>query len=232
MTTTLAQLADRAQVTLNDAAAGTWPQATIEEWVIEAIRDYTQSFPRTIRSSITISSGSPGHEFSLTDDYISMILVEFPGDQDPPVYLKHRRRTHPRFYNYEGYYDIEPSGDMTSVAKLYLSEEPENGDKIYWTAKCHHDTTLVSGDDLTVPEHHEGLLLLFVLWQAFKERLATEEQEPDTTLAGHVTLLQQLVKGATQAEKEYKAALNRAKANVAEGGFSGPWEVDDHDRIY
>ncbi len=71
-----------------------------------------------------------------------------------------------------------------------------------------------------------------MLWQAFKERLATEEQDPDTTLAGHVTLLQQLVKGATQAEKEYKAALQRAKANVADGGYSGPWEVDDHDRIY
>ena len=39
MTTTLAELADRAQVTLNDAGAGTWPQATIEEWVVEEIRE-------------------------------------------------------------------------------------------------------------------------------------------------------------------------------------------------
>ena len=161
-----------------------------------------------------------------------MLLVEYPGDEDPPVYLKYRSRSHPRFYGYEGYYDVRPSGDMTDSPVLYLSEEPSDGEKIYWTAKCHHDTTLVSGDDITVPEHHEGLLLLFVLWQAFKERLATEEQDPDTTLAGHVTLLQQLVKGASQAESEYKAALNRAKANVAEGGYSGPWEVDDFDRIY
>ena len=70
------------------------------------------------------------------------------------------------------------------------------------------------------------MLLLFVLWQAFKERLATEEQDPDTTLAGHVTLLQNLVKGATQAEKEYKEALKRAKGNIAEGGPTGPWTAD------
>ena len=65
MTTTLAELADRAQLTLNDSGAGTWPQATIEEWVVEAIRDYTQSFPRTITSTITVSGASPGHEFDL-----------------------------------------------------------------------------------------------------------------------------------------------------------------------
>ena len=232
MTTTLAEIADRAQITLNDSGAGTWPQATIEEWIVEAIRDYTQTFPRTIRSSISVSGADPGHEFSLTADYIAMILVEYPGDQDPPIYLERRRRTHSRFYGFEGYYDVEPTGDMTEVPTLYLSEEPADGEKIYWTAKCHHDTTLNSGDDITVPEHHEGLLLLFVLWQAFKERLATEEQDPDTTLAGHVTLLQQLVKGATQAEKEYKEALKRARANVAEGGYSGPWVADTHDRIY
>jgi len=232
MATTLAELADRAQITLNDAGAATWPQATIEAWVIEAIREYTQTFPRTLTKTITVAGASPGHSFDLTADLIAIHLVEYPGDEDPPVYLQRRSRTHPQFYNYEGYYDVEPSGDMTSFPTLYLSEEPADGEKIYWTAKCHHDTTLVPGDDITVPEHHEGLLLLFVLWQAFKERLATEEQDPDTTLAGHVTLLQNLVKGATQAEREYKEALKRAKGNVADGGFSGPWAADKHDRIY
>jgi hypothetical protein len=232
MTTTLAELADRAQLTLNDAAAGTWPQATVESWCIDAIRDYTQTFPRTYRSAITISGASPGHEFDLTTDLIAVILVEYPGDEDPPAYLKRRSRTHPQFYGRKGYYDVQHSHDMTTVPTLYLSEEPGDGEKIYITMKAHHDTSLVSGDDITVPDHHEGLLILFVLWQAFKERLSTEEQDPDTTLAGHVTLLQQLVKGATQAEKEYKDALKRAKANVAEGGFSGPWTADDHDRIY
>ena len=230
--TTLAELADRAQLSLNDALAATWPQATVEEWVIEAIREYTQSFPRTLTKTITIAGAAPGHAFDMTTDMIAVILVEYPGGEDPPVYLNRRSRTHPQFYNYQGYYDVEPSGDMTAVPTLYLSEEPTAGETVLWTAKCHHDTTLVSGDDITVPEYNEGILLLFVLWQAFKERLATEEQDPDTTLAGHVTLLQNLVKGATQAEREYKEALKRAQGNVADGTFSGPWAADIHDRIY
>ena len=196
MTTTLAELADRAQLTLNDTLASTWPQATIEAWVIEGIRDYTQTFPRVIVKTITIAGADPGHVFDLTPDLIAVMLVEYPTDESPPIYLKRRRRTHPQFYNNPGFYDIQLTGDMTENPTIFLSQEPADGETITITAKCHHDTSLSSGDDITVPEHHEGLLLLFVLWQAFKERLATEEQDPDTTLAGHVTLLQNLVKGA------------------------------------
>ena len=232
MTTTLAELADRAQLTLNDAGAGTWPQATVESWCIDAIRDYSQLFPRTITYTITIGAPDPGHVFDLTADVIGIILVEYPGEEDPPVYLKRRHRTHTSFYGREGYYDYEPSHDATASPQLYLSEEPGNGEKIIVTAKAHPDVTLVSGDDITVPAHHEGILILYVLWQAFKERLSTEEQDPDTTLAGHVTLLQQLVKGATQAEEEYRRALDRAQAARSESGTTGPWTADDHDRVY
>lgn len=230
--TTLAQLADRAQLTLNDSLASTWPQATVESWVLDAIRDYSQTFPMTVTFTVTVSGASPGHEFDLVTGIIAISLVEYPGGEDPPVYLKRRRRTHPNFYNVEGYYDWQPTDDQTTAPVLYLSEEPSDGETIYVTVKIHHTTSLVSGDSITVPVHHESILILYVLWQAFKERLATEEQDPDTTLAGAVTLLQQLVKGATQAEAEYRRALERAKANVAEGGITGPWKADIHDPIY
>ncbi|MFN2242537.1 MAG: hypothetical protein ACK2U2_09635 [Anaerolineae bacterium] len=229
---TLAQLADRAQLTLNDSAAGTWPQATVEAWCIDAIRDYSQAFPRTRALTISVSGASPGHEFNLTTDTIDIVQVEYPQGEDPPVYLKRRHRTHPLFYRQTGYYDFELLHDSQEYSILYLSEEPADGDTIAYLAKCHHDVTLSSGDDITVPVEHESLLILYVLWQAFKERLATEQQDPDTTLAGAVTLLQQLVKGATQAEAEYRRALQRALQARSESGATGPWTVDDHDRIY
>ena len=229
---TLAQLADRAQLTLNDTAAGTWPQATVEAWCIDAIRDYSQAFPRTRALTIAISGASPGHEFNLTTDTVDLIQVEYPDGEDPPVYLKRRHRTHPQFYGRAGYYDLEILHDSQEYSILYLSEEPADGETIAILAKCHHDVTIVSGDDITVPVQHESLLILYVLWQAFKERLATEQQDPDTTLAGAVTLLQQLVKGATQAEAEYRRALQRALQARSESGPTGPWTVDDHDRIY
>jgi hypothetical protein len=230
--TTLAQLADRAQLTLNDSLASTWPQATVESWVIDAIRDYSQTFPMTATLTVTVSGASPGHEFDLFTGIIAVTLVEYPTGEDPPQYLKRRSRTHPNFYDTEGYYDVQMTDDQTTAPVLYLSEEPSDGEVITVTVKIHHDVTLAAGDSITVPYHHEGILILYVLWQAFKERLAAELQDPDTTLAGAVTLLQQLVKGATQAEAEYRRALERAKANVAEGGITGPWKADNYDPIY
>jgi hypothetical protein len=230
--TTLAQLADRAQLTLNDSAAGTWSQDTVEAWCIDAIRDYSQAFPRTRATTITVSGDDAGHEFDLTTDTIDIVQIEYPQGEDPPVYLKRRHRTHPQFYQRTGYYDFELLHDSQEYSVLYLSEEPSDGQVIAVLAKCHHDVTLESGDDITVPVQHESLLILYVLWQAFKERLAAEQQDPDTTLAGAVTLLQQLVKGAAQAEAEYRHALERALDARSESAITGPWTADDYDRIY
>lgn len=230
--TTLTQLADRAQLQLNDATAGTWPQATVEQWCIDAIADYSQSFPRTREIAVQISGADPGHAFNMTTDTIDVVLVEYPSGEDPPEYLKRRPRTHPNFYDYEGYYDIQLTHDSQEYPQIYLSEEPSDGETITMTVKAHHDVMLQGGDDITVPVEHESILILYVLWQAFKERLATEQQDPDTTLQGAVTLLQQLVKGAQQAEAEYRRALERAKAARSESAITGPWTADTHDRIY
>ena len=230
--TTLAQLADRCQNTLSDAGAGTWSQALVEEWVVDGIRDYSQRFPRTRNYSITFSGSDLGHVFDLTSDLIAVQLVEFPGDQDPPEYCKRKSRTDPDFWTQDGYYDVQALHDQTEYSQLYLSQEPVDGQKLYLSVTCYHDVTLVSGDDLTIPLSHEYIVELFVLWQAFKERLSAEEQDPDTSLAGNVTFLQQLVKGAKQAEEEYRRALKRAEDTRSESAVTGPWAADRHDRIY
>jgi hypothetical protein len=231
-TTTLAELADRAQVMLNDAGAGTWPQATVESWICEAIRDYSQTFPMNARVTVSVSGANPGHVFDLFTGIIAVTLVEYPDGESPRVYLKRRDRRNPNFYGTPGYYDIWMTEDQTSEPQLYLSVEPSDGEDIGVEVTKHHPVPASSGTDLTVPMHHECILLLYTLWAAFRERLATEEQDPDTTLAGAVTLLQQLVKGSEQAEAAYRRALAEAKANVSPGGPTGPWLADIHDPIY
>lgn len=227
--TTLLQLADRCQLALNDSSVGTWPQATVEAWCVDAIRDYSQYFPRVRTSTTTIATvSSTPHEFSLPTDFMAMILVEFPDGEDPPEYLEHRSRTRDDFWDYEGYYDIEPSGDAATAGKLFLSEAPEAGEAYTLSWLAPHDTDLDSGDTITVREDHESILILYVLWQACRERMATQEQDPDTT----IHILQQLVKAAEQAEAEYRRALERAQDHIAPGGWTGPWRADLHDPIY
>ena len=226
--TTLAAIADRAQIVLNDSGVGTWPQATVESWICDAIRDYSQYFPRVQTSELTVTSET-GHEYDLPADFLNVILVEFPTGEDPPKYLTRRARTHPHFYNREGYYDVEPNKSGYLYGVLYFSEEPVAGETWKLTYFATQDATYsYSTDTITVPENHEYLLILFTIWQAFKERAATHIQDPDTTS----DILQKMVNAANLAEQEYRRAIKNAEAHKAEGGPAGPWRVDIHDPIY
>jgi len=83
--TTLAQLADRAQSALSDAAAGTWSQATAEEWCNEALRDYSLHFPREIEATQATSAND--RKYDLPAGFQAMLTVEYPSGNDPPDYL-------------------------------------------------------------------------------------------------------------------------------------------------
>jgi hypothetical protein len=81
---------------------------------------------------------------------------------------------------------------------------------------------------VTVPEEHEFLLALYVIWTAFKERAATQLQDPDTTS----DVLQKTVNAEMQAHQEYRTAIRNAEVHRAEGGWTGPWKTDIYDPIY
>jgi hypothetical protein len=226
--TTLLQLTTRAQRDLNDAGAATWAAATVEAWCIDAIRDYSQYFPRTQEYEYTVQVTDTDHVFNLPSDCQEIVLVEYPSGNDPPDYLVRRARTHEQFYDYEGYYDLERADDAASYPQIWFSEQPAAAEKWKITYLSHHDVGLASADTITVPLDHEYILILFVLWQAFKERAATAIADPDTTS----NTLQKLTNASMQAEQEYRRALKIAEGHRARGGWTGPWRADVHDPIY
>lgn len=233
-TTTLAALADRIQNALADASAGTWTQDTIEEWILEAVREYSIHFPRLQIADLTTSAGI--HEYDLPADYSAMLTVEYPLGEDPPHYLIRRDHRDPAFWQSDDYYDvpqipgeIAPVGEDVAPAQIYISATPADGETIRVTYHAHHRLDLDSTDLLSVPREHEHILVLFVIWKAYNERLSTEAQSPDTTMG----LLQSMRLLTQRAHEQYLAALNRAIANVRNvGGWTTPWKMDKHDRIY
>jgi hypothetical protein len=236
--TLLSAIADRAQVVLGDSAAGTWSQAVVEGWIKEAIRDYSQHFKRTKTVSTVLTSGDTGvHSFDLPGDFRDMVEVEYPADEDPPVYLKRLSRKSARFWARAGFYDVEITADadydiigdaFENPATFWISDEVEEGETLRWIYTANHDATISSSAHITVPEEHEHLLVKFVYWQAIAERLATEAQNPDTT----IRMLQQFKLASQAAENAYRSALADAKKALSGGGYTGPWKSDIHDPIY
>jgi hypothetical protein len=223
--TTLSALADRAQTAMNDAAAGTWPQATIEEWLNEAIRDYSLHFPRLQSTTLNCVAGQ--HNYTLPADFLAVHLVEYPVGEDPPEYLARGSRARQDFWDAEGYYDVEVSGEATA-GTLWISEDPTVGETIELSYLATHDHALAANGTLTVPGHHEHLLILFVVWRAWTERQATEQADPDHTS----TVLDAHRRSTDSAEAIYRRAVKLAKTGASPSGYTGPWAADPYDRIY
>jgi hypothetical protein len=225
--TTLAQLADRAQNALNDAAVGTWPQDTVEAWCRDAIADYATHFVRIQNQTITCVAGQ--HWYVLATLQRGILSVEYPKGEDPPRYLARRPVTHPQFWDQDGYYDVEDYRDHDQSDHLWISDTPTAGEEIEVIYNAMYNSiALASAHTIEVPPEHEPLLLLFVVFRAHTERMSTESQHPDTT----IRMLQQMKLAVQAAEYAYHQALRDAKKTQAVGGWVPPWEVDGYDRIY
>ena len=175
----------------------------------------------------TLVAANPGYEYVLQADLIDVVRVEYPTGEDPPVYLDRWDHRHPDFFNQTGYYDVQIDDD-TSNGTLWLSFKATYMDYIGILYTAPHDADLDSGDAITVREDHESILILFVIWQAVKERVATHLQDPDTTS----DILQKMVNAEMQAEQEYLRAIRNASQRHTRSAYTGPWRADIYDPIY
>lgn len=224
--TTLTALADRIQATLGDDGT-VFTQTNVEAWVNEAIRDYSQHFPREITASIDCSDDD--RDYDLPAGFQSVISVEYPAGEDTPKYLKRLTYHHPDFWNVSGYYDVIAHRDVDDVDELLISEEPDDEETITLIYLGDHDFSLGSSDTITVPGRHEPLLIQFVTWKAYIERATSWSKLTGDANAAQAAMYQKL---AVAAEKSYKDMVEKA---LIEGSETGPilrWRMPDGDRIY
>jgi hypothetical protein len=227
--TTIAEVADMAQITLSDTGGTIWIQADVEMWVLEAIRDYSAHFHRTRVE--TANTTDAIHEYSLTRDLIDIILVEYPTGEDPPHYLERLPRTDPRFWAGDGFYDLELTLEEDTEATLWISAEGETGEQITYTyLAAYYDGAAAPIPALTVyvPDRHLPILIRYVEWKATSERLFDELQDPDRT----IHLIDGMKKTVEEKRIAYERAITAALAEAVRSGWTSRWRMDKDDRIY
>lgn len=229
MTTTTAEVRALALLALGDPGGATWPTDTVDDWVEEAIRDYSQHFKRTL--SQTIDCVDDQHNYDLNYDVRGIISVEYPQGEDPPEYLDRKSRLDPDFWTDDGYYDWEPAYqevDHTGSAPpvLWISAEPVDTEDILVTYHAHFHYE--ASNEVLVPEEHIPILILFVQWKAMHERMATATQAPDYSQV----LITQLRAAVDSARATYEKALRTAVQASSRSLPTPHWEMDGGDRIY
>ncbi|MBE0410671.1 MAG: hypothetical protein IBX69_13155 [Anaerolineales bacterium] len=217
--TTRAEMRAIARETLADTVI--WPDKSINAWIADGIRDYSNYFKRQTTSTIVCTANV--REYSLASLPITDLLrVEFPKYLEPPRYLMFK----PETSNIIDLpvYDVRGDPPIT----LVIGELPVTGDEIEITYSADH--LIPENDDatLTVPDIHLEIIRLFVIWQAIKRVEIAETADPDRLSM----ILGQLGINAVRAERVYRYKLEEYRKKMAASGRAGPWVMDSHDRIY
>ena len=225
MSITRGDLVDLIELALSDSSNATFAEATVQDWLEEAIRAYSAHFPRVQSSTLNCSAGV--HYYTVSDDTIDLVKVEYPKGEDPPEFLKPLTRKSPNFWDSDDYYDFEP--DYEGEGTLWISASPAATDTIEVTYLAHHATSYAQDSSyITVPEEHVPILVAYCVWKGFQEVLAAEQQSPDTT----IHLIRDMTQQVQAAYAQYERLLDRAKETAGRSAITQGWIMDDYDPIY
>jgi len=229
----ITQLADLAQLAICDPSAGTWPQATVEAWAIEAIRDYEAAFPRSLITTLSAANGI--HRYALPMGLRAILSVEYPTGQTPPKYLVQYDRRLPSFWTAGvQFYDVENFRDAGSSSYLWISPTPgptPGTIEVYYQAEQYDYLGNPMPTAVTAPDHHVPLLVQYIVWKAAQEHMFQEmlapappggQYEQSDTRYSRMNAMAIIV---SNARAVYDNALTNAKAQDTDAYPVAPWNL-------
>ncbi len=201
-----------------------WQDATLKEWVRDAVRDYAAHFPLVEELNASATTGT--YEYSFGATCIGVLEVEYPTGDDPPTYPNHRDHKLCGFHDGGNYYDVVvfPAQDD---AELWLSD-PTTGES-YNVKYLTGYTWTADGSDYTcaVPDNHRVLIAQYVIWCCWREMMTIEKDKGDLESRYNV-LAERVLR-----EREYYDGLIRAfKAARPKESEIVTWSMDEFDPIY
>jgi len=198
-----------------------WPDATLDQWINDAIADYSVYFPRRLTKSIDCVTDQLEYSLSVLTNPIAVISVEYPDGEDPMVFLSRRPKEGVNDFWDGNYYDV---WGVHQPETLVLGSKPTTGEKIVVGYFAEHLYPGADGDVLTVPDRHLEGLVLFTWWKAAQALLAVEAMDPQTT----TLLMAQFDMLVYRAAREYRYWVQYVQAERVRVG----WMADEERRSY
>lgn len=215
---------DQCMKAIGDSLGSHWPRTLVFEFAKDAIRAFP--IPRPMQTTLTAAAGE--HLYDLPLDFRQVVSVQYPAGQQPPASLSRLSHENPAFWQSDSLYDIDRNYADSAGHQVWLSASPADGQEILVCYLADHDAEMSEYATISVPDRYLHLLILYVIWRAWLERLGAEQKDP----TAHTTLLNELAHAASQAEAAYQAAVGRALAETAESRRTPALRMDGFDRIY
>jgi hypothetical protein len=220
MTITRADLRAAMRTLLTNTA--TWPDASINSWIADAVRDYSTYFPRTIELIDDCTAGVRSIAVGSSDTFQGIVSVEYPYGLTPARYLRRKNSQDPDF---DGgpYYDV-----INEAGSIWIGESPLDTQQYRILYLAAHTPPALDTTAFSMLDSHVEALKLYIIWQAALKVEMDLLPSPTTD----IYLLQQLKTNVHEAEQAYRSKLFELRKTPSASGVSGPWVMGVDDRIY
>jgi hypothetical protein len=212
---------------LGDPLCDTWSRTdAIWPWCTEAML----SFPILRPMQYDHTMLALGHTITLPSGFRELISVEYPVDQEPPVYLTRKNRFDPNFYRFDTYYDIDRDYSSSEGWVLWCSKLLPAGAEILINYQANHNIDLEDASDsyITVPDEYENILIAYVTMRAYRERLGAYMQDP----TAHMSIITQMTDMVLRSEENYQDLVDQAMKRLIDSRITPHQASDKYDRVY
>ena len=214
----------RIATALGDPTQLVWSNTTLLTWLNEAVAEFPILRPLEKAQAIATAT----YTFALPADFREVIWVEYPISQTPPALLKYKSHLDPNFYTSEEHYDVDRNYNASAGYMLWTSAELPAGSTVKVSYLGLHNYSMIYGDQVSVPDQYHNILILYVVWKAYIERLSLQLQLP----TAHTSLIQQYTIAVQTAQQAYQDAVKVAVDEVTDSRQTPPMAIDGYDRIY
>jgi hypothetical protein len=214
----LAQLRDRIEITLVDAANAIWSAGALDDALTTALDQYNLVNPQEIETSVTLAAA--GREISLTTltDLIRVREVWWPWISTIENWPPNRVR---------GFRVYRDSGVPMLFMDILEGAQPQSGEKVRIWYDAPQTIDDLNGSATTVPIEHESYLVIGAAGYAALSRTIDLIEISGTDLY-QVGLLGSW---GVRRQKEYANFLKILQGSLARGGASwgAGWALDKWD---
>jgi len=202
----------RAYIRLELASTTDWPNATLDAWIIQAIRFYSAEFPKEWYNDISLTTGT--QTYSLPAGLQQIISVEYPTGQDPQQFLDPVDEWNAAFQAEDYVYTLLGIDDSTAIASLSgdtiqikFAQTVTTGEtaRVRYLGEHALPTAGNDTDEITVPRRHWEAIAAFCRFMTMAELRADEA----VTVSTISIVLSQLGQEARDAWNKYKDVMSR-----------------------
>lgn len=190
-----------------------WPDATVDGWIADAIREYSSQLPRLWRYTLTLTTGTQAYNLPSDKGLLSLGSVEYPAGEDPPEFINRASEWDATFragadvYALRGVSDALAIESDTASGQIVFAEPVTTGETAILSYYGLH-TVPTAGDtdaQISVPQAHWHALIAYCVARAWADLTLTE----GLTLGADG-------KGLAEAGKRTEAAWDRYSAIVTQ----------------